>query len=241
MSEQVNSFLADLKSLTNKEKVKIKVPSINKFVEFKPLTVKQQKDALKANLSGTTGSILFLSTVNDIIEENSEEDIEFTIQDRAYVILQLRNSALGEKYTLKDKVLTLSINYAPIKELPSMTVEQSGIKLILEVPTLKKDSFITNKCVQEVKNKQIEDLGEVVDVLYVYEIMKFIKTVVFNENEIDFENLSIKDKKEIINLLPLSLNKQILQKVSEIKSYDKNYLVVEGEELSLDVSLLTSD
>jgi len=48
----VSSFISDLKSVSQQNTVKITVPSINKVVEFKSLTVKQQKDALKASLSG---------------------------------------------------------------------------------------------------------------------------------------------------------------------------------------------
>ncbi|MGA1049124.1 MAG: hypothetical protein ACO3UU_14035, partial [Minisyncoccia bacterium] len=98
MNNNVSSFIFELKDLANKETISITVPSINKVAKFKPLTVRQQKDALKASLAGVQGTLLFFNVINSILEENCEENVEFTIQDRAYIIIQLRNSALGSTY-----------------------------------------------------------------------------------------------------------------------------------------------
>lgn len=237
----VSSFISDLKSVSQQNTVKITVPSINKVVEFKSLTVKQQKDALKASLSGPQGTLLFFNTLNNIIEENSQEKINFTIQDRVYIIIQLRNYSLGASYKKNDKVYDLSTSFKELTPVKGLTVNYKGIEVTLSIPTLVKDTTINSKCVQEIKNKQAEDIADVIDVLYAYEIIKFIKDIELNEVKVDFEALSFKEKRSLVDELPLALNKEILTAITQIKSYDDNYLQIDGEDLVLDVSLLTSD
>jgi hypothetical protein len=237
----VSSFISDLKSVSQQNTVKITVPSINKVVEFKSLTVKQQKDALKASLSGPQGTLLFFNTLNNIIEENSQEKINFTIQDRVYIIIQLRNYSLGASYKKNDKVYDLSTSFKELTPVKGLTVNYKGIEVTLSIPTLAKDTTINSKCVQEIKNKQAEDIADVIDVLYAYEIIKFIKDIELNEVKVDFEALSFKEKRSLVDELPLALNKEILTAITQIKSYDDNYLQIDGEDLVLDVSLLTSD
>lgn len=241
MSNDVTSFIADLQNLANKEQIKITVPSLNKEVKFKPLTVKQQKEALKASLTGVQGTVLFFNVLNSILEENCSEDIDFTIQDRAYVMIQLRNNALGTSYKKDNKIYDLNLPFVAITDKEDLKIEYKGISVSLEIPSLKKDTTINSKCAQEIKNKQAEDIGDILDVLYAYEIIKFIKEIHFNDEVINFTSLSYKEKRDIVDMLPLSLNKLILTKITAIKSYDDNYLHMDGDELTLDVSFLTGD
>ena len=241
MSNNVSSFISDLRDLANKETVSIIVPSINKPVKFKPLSVKQQKDALKASLAGVHGTLLFFNTINTILEENSEDNIDFTIQDRAYIIIQLRNNALGSMYVKGGKTYDLTNSFVQLPKAPNLNIEYKGIRVKLSTPTLKIDTAINQKCAQEIKNKQAEEIADVVDIMYAYEILKFVESVEFNDEVIEFNALSLKSKKEVVEVLPLALNKEILTAITNIKNYDDNYLKVQGDDLTLDVSLLTSD
>jgi hypothetical protein len=241
MSNNVSSFISDLKDLANKETISITVPSTNKAVKFKPLSVRQQKDALKASLTGVQGTLLFFNTINNILEENCEEPIEFTIQDRVYITLQLRNNALGSSYIKGGKTYDLATSFVEIPKLPNLDIEYKGISVKLSIPTLKADTAINQKCAQEIKNKQAEEIADVVDILYVYEIIKYIESIEFNDEIIEFSNLSLKNKKDVVDVLPLALNKELLSAITKIKSYDDNYLSIQGDDLTLDVSLLTGD
>ncbi len=241
MSNNVSSFIADLKDLANKETVNVTVPSTNKTIKFKPLSVRQQKDALKASLAGVQGTLLFFNELNAILEENCEEAVDFTIQDRAYIILQLRNNALGSTYIKGGKTYDLSSSFVPLQKTPNLDLDYKGIKVKLSIPTLKIDTAINQKCAQEIKNKQAEEIADVVDIMYAYEILKYIESVEFNDEIIEFNTLSLKNKKDVVDVLPLGLNKEILSTITSIKAYDDNYLKVEGDDLTLDVSLLTSD
>jgi hypothetical protein len=241
MSNNVTSFIADLKDLANKETIDITVPSTGKPAKFKPLSVRQQKDALKASLAGVQGTLLFFNELNKILEENCEDTVNFTIQDRVYITLQLRNSALGSTYIKNGKTYDLTSSFVQIPKQPNLELNYKGIVIKLAIPTLKLDTTINEKCAQEIKNKQAQDIGDVVDIMYAYEILKYIESVEFNDEVIDFSTLSLKNKKEVVDVLPLGLNKEILSTITKIKSYDDNYLKVEGDSLTLDVSLLTSD
>lgn len=241
MNNNVSSFISELKDLANKETISITVPSINKVAKFKPLTVRQQKDALKASLAGVQGTLLFFNVINSILEENCEENVEFTIQDRAYIIIQLRNSALGSTYVKEGKTYDLTSSFVEIPKEPNLDIDYKGIHIGLSIPTLKTDTAINQKCAQEIKNKQAEEIADVIDIMYAYEILKYIESVEFNDEAIEFNTLSVKNKKDIVDILPLALNKEILSTITKIKDYDDNYLKVQGDDLTLDVSLLTSD
>jgi len=241
MNNNVSSFISELKDLANKETISITIPSTNKAAKFKPLTVRQQKDALKASLAGVHGTLLFFNTINGILEENCEEAIDFTIQDRVYIILQLRNNALGSTYVKEGKTYDLTSSFVEIPKAPNLEIDYKGIGVKLAIPTLKTDTAINQKCAQEIKNKQAEEIADVVDIMYAYEILKYIESVEFNDETIEFNTLSLKNKKDVVDVLPLALNKEILSTITRIKNYDDNYLKVQGDDLTLDVSLLTSD
>ncbi|MGA1049245.1 MAG: hypothetical protein ACO3UU_14660, partial [Minisyncoccia bacterium] len=191
--------------------------------------------------AGVQGTLLFFNVINGILEENCEEDIEFTIQDRAYIIIQLRNSALGSTYVKEGKTYDLTSSFVEIPKEPNLDIDYKGIHIGLSIPTLKTDTAINQKCAQEIKNKQAEEIADVIDIMYAYEILKYIESVEFNDEAIEFNTLSVKNKKDIVDILPLALNKEILSTITKIKDYDDNYLKVQGDDLTLDVSLLTSD
>lgn len=237
----VSSFISDLKGITDNNLIDIIVPSLDKKYKFKPLTVKQQKDCLKASLSGPQGAIAFFNVLNDIIKSNCEQQIEFTLLDRVHIILSLRNHSLGNTYRKGGKTYDLTLSYKKPTSLTINSLEYNGINVELRVPTLAIDTLINTRCIQEIQNKQAKEVSEIVDVLYAYEIMKYLKTVELNGVTVEYDTLPLKDKKALIDVLPLSLNKEILKSIASVKAYDDNYLIVDGDELTLDVSLLTND
>ena len=70
MSNNVSSFISKLDKLNDKS-LEVFVPSKNKKVKVKPLTLKQQKDLISSVLDGVKGSLNFSQTLNNIIIDNS--------------------------------------------------------------------------------------------------------------------------------------------------------------------------
>jgi hypothetical protein len=96
----VNSILSKLKDYNNTNLVTIYVPSADKEMQFRPLSVKQQKDLIKSGLDGTLGGITISNIIGDIILTNSVEKYNFLVK-------------LKESKDEHRILLTLS-NYSPI-------------------------------------------------------------------------------------------------------------------------------
>ena len=241
----IKSFLSELKQLNEKDCFDVFVPSINKKVSFKALSVKQHKDVVKSLLSGVEGAILIAKIFNDIINENSVQPINFKLYDRNKILVELRQQSISNKVTIDDKDYLLS-------DLPEYTVtfkenaefSYRGIKVKATIPTLEIDSKITEKCVIEISKFTSDDkkVGNSISILLVYELMKFIETIQIDDILINFSELGTYDKKNIIENLPLKLNNDILEYITQYKEYEQeSFTYSDGAKLNIDGSFITSE
>ena len=241
----IKSFLSELKQLNEKDCFDVFVPSINKKVLFKALSVKQHKDVVKSLLSGVEGTVLVAKIFNDIINENSVQPINFKLYDRNKILVELRRQSISNKVTIDDKDYLLS-------ELPEYTAifkedaefSYKGIKVKATIPTLELDSKITEKSVVEISKFTSDDkkVGNSINVLLAYEIMKFIETIQIDDTLIIFSELGTYDKKNIIENLPLKLNNDILEYITQYKEYEQElFTYSDGAKLNIDGSFITSE
>ena len=79
--------------------------------------------------------------------------------------------------------------------------------------------------------------------IYTYEIVKYIDSISFGE-ELDFDNLSVKERVEIVDNLPIAINKQIInfiQGLKELESKMVEYPVEDGKSrVEIDVNFFDS-
>lgn len=241
----IKSFLSELKQLNEKDCFDVFVPSINKKVPFKALSVKQHKDVVKSLLSGVEGTVLVAKIFNDIINENSVQPIDFKLYDRNKILVELRQQSISNKVTISDKDYLLS-------ELPeyNATFKENaefsyrGIKVKTTIPTLELDSKITEKSVIEISKFTSDEkkVGNSISILLAYEIMKFVETIQIDDTLITFSELGTYDKKNIIENLPLKLNNDILEFITTYKGYEQElFTYSDGAKLNIDGSFLTSE
>jgi len=241
----IKSFLDDLKLLNEKDCFDVYVPSIEKKISFKALSVKQHKDVVKTVMNGVEGSILVTKIFNDIVKENSLQFIDFKLYDRNKILVDMRRQSVGSNVTINDTVYTLD-------DLPeykftfnnSKEFTYKGIKIQAQIPTLELDSKITEKSVVEITRLTNDDkkVGSSINILLIYELMKFIQTVQIEDNIINFNELGTYDKKNIIENLPLKLNNDILEYITAYKEYEQElFTYSDGAKLNIDVSFLASE
>lgn len=241
----IKSFLSELKQLNEKDCFDVFVPSINKKIQFKALSVKQHKDIVKSLLSGVEGSILVTKIFNDIIVENSLQSVNFKHSDRNKILVELRQQSIGNTVKIDDKDYLLSElpEYkAKFKEEAEFTYK--GIVVKVTIPTLELDSKITEKSVVEIAKFTSDDkkIGDSINILLTYELMKFIQTIQMEDTLITFSDLGTYDKKNIIENLPLKLNNDILEFITDYKEYDQGlFTYSDGAKLNIDGSFLTSE
>jgi hypothetical protein len=241
----IKSFIDELKQLNEKDCINAFIPSLKKSSPFKVLSVKQHRDIIKTVVDGVEGSILISKVFNDIVTENSIKEVTFKLYDRNKILLDMRKEILGDKVTVNNNSYSLNTlptyNFTPedTKEF-----EYNGIKVLAEIPTLDIDSKITEKSVVEISKFSAEDnkVGNSINVLLVYELIKFIKTIELQDSVLLFSDLSTYDKKTIVENLPIKLNNMVLDFIAKYKEQEQEfYTFSDGTKLSIDAGFLTGE
>ena len=180
MSEVLN-ILKELQTVEDDSALDILVPSVNKVVKFKPLSVKQHHEILKCSIDGVTGSIKLAIILNKIIIENSLESIDFTVYDAEWILLQLRKHCIGKSVSIDNKEYSLDELAKNASDFEyNHTVSYKGVEVLLTVPTLKLDIEISEACYKDI-GKSVDDdtkLSETISSMLSYEIIKFIKSII---------------------------------------------------------------
>ncbi len=245
MSADVKTFLEGLKQVNDTSIVTVKVPSTSKKVAFKKFNVTQQKKLLRSAFDGIKGSIESLNIFNNIIKDNCEEDINFLQCDRTPILLELRKASSGNSFLIDNKPYDLTeLKPFDIKALNlTTTIEDSGIEVKCEVPTLEVDTKINSKIITELgKLSETQQNKQSIELVLIYEIVKYINTIKLEEVSLDFKNISIYDRVKIVEELPLSLNNSIMDYMASIKKADDECLTFDDDVvLEIDAGFLTSD
>lgn len=242
MSE-ISDILKELQAVEDSSAVHIFVPSVNRSVKFKPLSVKQHHEILKCGIDGVLGSIKLSTILNKIIIENCLESVDFMVYDTEWILLNLRIASVGKSISIEDKKYNLT-DLARNKSLFNYTEEISfkDIKVQLEVPTVNKDLEISEYCYKDFSKGNIEDrlVSETISSMLSYEIIKFIKTVSIKDLTISFESISISDKTKILESLPLTVNNKITKFITKYRNHEQvSYTFEDDTVLLIDGDFLT--
>jgi hypothetical protein len=242
----IKQFIQQLETITDGEVVDIFIPSVKKKGKFRALTVKQHKDIIKTVMEGFDGSIKTPITFNNILKENAiDKGLELKLYDRNHILVELRKATIGESVKIGDTTYDL-------KELPKFNFEFEGepnieyknISVEMEIPSLEKDTQITEKSMFEFGKISSEEkkVKDSVNILLTFEIIKFIKQVKIGELVLSFDKLSLHEKKSIVDAFPLKLNNNIIDFISKYKEYEQSLLTFgDGTKLTIDASFLTSE
>lgn len=244
-----SSLLEKLNKISDENTISIFVPSVGKEVKFKTLNIKQQKDLIKTAMDGAAAGATLNQQLNEIIISNSIEKVDFKIYDRYPIIVALRAATIGNNFNNKEEVIDLSkILKNNIKEYKKRQFEHTNdiqyhtINVSLELPTLEKDSKINDKFIKFAKTREnSENYSEAVGNLYVYEIIKFIKSIQVGE-EADiyaFNEISIKDCFEIVENLPIGLNSRIIEYIESVREIENGFLETENGNIEINAAFFT--
>lgn len=235
-SANITSFLNSIKDL-KKDTVSVFLPSVSENVDLTILNLKQQKDIISCIADGVSGVVSFNRVLNDIISTASSRT-DLTVIDRIPAILALRVNAHGTLYTSENTTIDLNqiiskLNtYNPATE-STAEFSYSGITATVSIPTLSYESSIINKLEDEVK-KNGENNTKNMGSIYIYEIIKYVEQLQYKDVIINFTELPIKDRINLLENLPLALNKQIINFIEEIRRKERDLLTV--GDITVDIS-----
>lgn len=241
--------------------IPIYIPSIKKTVNFKPLNIKQQKEVIKSSFDKNIPGITFGLVLNNIISENSTESIDYLVIDRPAISLQLRKNIYGndiiatsddEDINTEEKInLTVDeiFNNITTVNVPELTakVNVDIIEVGLSIPTLSVDSR-ANKEAQKNLSYLIEQNNGVKDLvseLFLYELVKFVDYINIGDSKAIFKDLLVNQQIQIIESLPASVNKQILDFIENTRSFERKYTTItknnRNYNLTIDASFFSNE
>jgi|TARA_R100001480_G_scaffold45454_1_gene58685 hypothetical protein len=240
MSTSTKDFISKLSEL--KKEFKVFVPSAKKEVTASQITLKQQKDIIATSVNGVLGALQFTKAVNDLIIENIANKTFYTF-DRVPVLLALRVESLGDKIkNEKGEVVSLNESLEKIKKVPtfklSNEVKINSINVELRIPTLEEENIILTKSIQEMDKLKSEDLSKAMGLIYIFELIKSVKSVQVEDELIDFDDLKVVDRVKIVEQLPLELYDNITSFLSQFTKYEEEILTINESTIAVDASLL---
>lgn len=227
------------------EIVQAYLPSRQAVLKIKPLNLKQQKEIISSVADGVAGMISFTRILNNIIIETTGDDT-LKVYDRAPLTVALRVNALGDNYTSDDKTINLGRVLAAYKEYnqsfsDTTTVTHNGINVEVSVPTLKEENTTIKKLEEEIKRNGDKNNTKNLGSIYIYEIIKYIKSIKLDDIEVDYSALKIKEKIDIIESLPLSLNKKIISFIENIRKEEREILTVDDVLVEINPSFFDAE
>jgi hypothetical protein len=239
MDDNVKNFLDKIQEIKEK-KIKVDVISTGKQSDSTPLSFKQQKELIATIADGTVGSLKFQKILNQIVVENTGDSLLKTI-DRLPIILKLRAESIGQDAKIGDnkvkiqKILDKINKKTKIKQSHKIV---GDITVSLEIPLITAENQIIQATIDTVK-KDGEELGKNIGSIYTFEIVKYIKTIEFGGEFINFNEVPIKDRVKIVDNLPISINQQIIDFIQNIKKIENEWLTVDidGEPKTLDIDV----
>ena len=241
----VKDFLSELDKASENNAAALQVPSKGNVIEFDFFNVNQQKSLIKTAFEGVDGIVSSNILYNDFIIENSKEEYDFNIIDKVSIIVNLRKLSLSETIKIDDNTYNLNdLGDLDYKQFTAKkVVKHDGITCNLAIPTLATDTSINKRVISTLsKLSDTQKKSSAVNLILTYEIIKFIKSVKIGKTVLDFNNISVYEKKTVVDKLPLKLNNIILDFIVDNKNKSDEYLTFEdGTTLEIDASLLSSE
>lgn len=246
----INNILSKLKDINNSNLVSVYVPSADKFMNFRPLSVKQQKDLIKSGLDGALAGVTISNIISDIIISNSVEKYNFLVTDKFPILLSLRRQSFGNLFKYKedekeivvdlDKILEKQLKYS-YKPSADVSLDETDVIASVDVVGLEEDIRINNVQLEKLKKNKDEDLSEMVGSLFIYEIVKFITKITVNNEELDLTKLPIKDRLTVVENIPATLNNSILSYIQQFRKEETEYITVDGVVMPIDARLFAKE
>jgi len=242
MENDIKKFLESIQEL-KEEKFDVNQITTGNKVKCKKISFKQQKNIISTITDGASGVMKFQKILNDIIMENTETN-DWLVVDKIPVIVKMRIESLGN--LLKNKDTEIDLNQLKLLEkfnTPTTTKIKGSVDVNLRIPTLSEENKVLNYAVDFLKNSKESDIGKDITNIFTFEIVKYIESVVFNGQVLNFSDMPIKDRILVVENLPISVNKSIVEYIETIKNEENEQLklVVDGETKVIEIDVTFFD
>lgn len=200
--------------------------------KFNELTMKEQRKILNMGFNPIEIPARIENIFNEYIitgvksvDSVAKIDEEVGIDLKPFMIVQLRNITLGNKYI--DAQSGKSYTLYDVKDqdfdrvIEPMIVSFKNFIIRISVPSLSKDTAVNNQLLVELggfkKNLTENDYGKIADLYQIYELMKYITEIQVNGQIFDFERCPVNKKNKIINTFPQKVIGEINDYIDKVK------------------------
>lgn len=248
-----------LKQLEQTNTNQVYVPSCKNYINYKTLTMSDQKRIIKTALDSSSTNISFNITLNEILL-NLNNDTQVLTIDKPAILVQLRANNIDTNLNIEnDKQVNLNkiiSKYETLTEQNNIElesrVEYEGIKVRLKIPSLQNDSKFLLECKKHVLDAvNVDAVGNNISEMYIYELAKYIHSVQYTSltestssqvmSNVMFDNIPALDCLKIVELLPVKLNNKIVEFIKKTREFEALFVEVDGETIPIDTSLFTID
>lgn len=251
MNENISNALKYLKELSLAASFKVLIPSLQKEATFKQLNTEQLKQLLETVTDSTPFSFAFNTVFLKVVKDNLiDTDIDINnlnIYDIQYIALYTRLNGLSENYTayfsneeideynLTDSKYVVNLqrllDTKNVNNILSEEITESGVTVICQTPTVYDENEYLNYFNNTIKNSITKDFKKIIGDIFIYEVVKSIKSVTINNEIIDFKSLSFDKKIEVVNQFPTTLTGKIISYIEKYKAalYDLYLIEIETE------------
>lgn len=247
-----NTLVNKIKQLSALNKVSAFLRSSNTRVELLPLSIKQQKDIIKTALDLITSPLTFANVTTDIINSNLTTKTSVSVLDKPLLLLALRSNSLGNETTVVVNEKDVKVNFKDNVDFDKqidlssvlLPVSLDKIEVTLKVPSLDEDYRLNAECLKALearKPKNDDKLKDLVGEIYIYEIVKFVNSIKFLDSdkieETLFSNLSVQQRVETLEALPMALTNKIVDTISKIRTIEAEPLKINVDNTDSSISL----
>jgi len=228
MDKNLTDFFKSVEELSTNNSITSYIPSISEEVILQPLTLKQQKDIIASQVAGVVGLVRFGRVLNEILLESSKRK-DLLVCDKAPLVISLRMNSISDKIDDIDLTKIYDQIKADLQFKLTDTIEDNGIVAEVAIPTLVEENKIIKK-LEDVIDSAEEDVAINISNIYTFEVVKYVKSLAIKDVKLVFDDIpNIYDRVSILEKLPLSVNKKIVDFIDYNKRKEREALTL-GEE-----------
>ena len=227
-----SSLISSLKEYNKNSSLPIPIPTLDIEAQFKVLTIKEHKNIIDTiSQSDVPGEIV--NIFNNVIYNSCDAELApaLTTLDRPIILMSIRSHLFGDDMTVEGKKINLldhitkSLKTPIAKDIQSKLIKDNNFEIRCKIPTIKSDIDINNVLFDNVKIDSDTVLGKI----FLYELIKFVDTITFNDNIYTFSDISINNRVEICELLPITISNEITTYINTVKDRENQYLKVSDD------------
>ena len=239
-NDNFNDILTEIKN--TKEQLVFYSPSLDKESNVLPLTLKQQKLIIENSLTNTLSLLFFNNCIFDIVKENYLGDVKkLDTLDRVNISLTMRQKMSDEYIDDEENINTtisevLCANRGYLKLEPK-EIETGDFTFHISKPNLYIDNKINNIILRKYKGKEINEnnVSKVISDVYIYELIKFINKVQFNDNEIIIHD-NIDNSFKLLNEIGSDNFTLIYKYINELRDLENGLTLIPGTENNISIT-----